>query len=129
MNPILALSGLEQARLIREGEISSVELIRAHLERIAEINPTINAAVATLEHTAPPAARHAALRRKHGELLRPFEGVPFSVKDSISIAGQPCTAGTWGFRNNPPSHSDATLVARLRNAGAIPIARTNLPDL
>ena len=62
-------------------------------------------------------------------LLGPLAGVPFSIKDSIEVAGTVCSAGTLGFRNNPPSARDATLVARLRAAGAIPIARTNLPDL
>jgi Asp-tRNA(Asn)/Glu-tRNA(Gln) amidotransferase A subunit family amidase len=55
--------------------------------------------------------------------------VPFSIKDSIEQAGSRCTAGTWGRRDAPPSTADATLVERLRHAGAIPVARTNLPDL
>src|SRR5208282_2762744 len=59
----------------------------------------------------------------------PLHGVPFSVKDSIELAGTVSTAGTIGRRGAAPSTSDATLVARLRNAGAIPIAKTNLPDL
>src|SRR5262249_59714520 len=60
---------------------------------------------------------------------RPLEGVPFSVKDSIEIEGVSCTAGTTGRAHAAPAARDATLVARLRAAGAIPIARTNLPDL
>src|SRR5262249_35915703 len=56
-------------------------------------------------------------------------GVPFSVKDSIEVEGTVCTAGTMGYQNAPRSIRDATLVARLRAAGAIPIGRTNLPDL
>jgi len=55
--------------------------------------------------------------------------VPFSIKDSIEVEGTVCSAGTLGFRNRARSKKDATLVARLRDAGAIPIARTNLPDL
>jgi amidase len=129
MNPILALSGGRQAQLIKEGVVSSLELVQAHLDRIAEVNPAINAATDVLERAALDAAGAADERRARGELLRPFEGVPFSVKDSIEVAGTVCTAGTLGFRNQPVSERDAVLVSRLRGAGAIPIARTNLPDL
>jgi amidase len=115
MNEILALSGVAQAELIRRGKISPQELFRLHVERIEEINPSINAVVELLPFTAP----------KQG----PFEGVPFSVKDSIEVEGTACSAGTWGYRNAPRSTRDATLVSRLRAAGGVPVARTNLPDL
>lgn len=69
------------------------------------------------------------MRRAGGALLGPLDGVPFSIKDSIEVAGTSCSAGTLGFRNAPRSTHDSTLVARLRAAGGIPIARTNLPDL
>jgi amidase len=59
----------------------------------------------------------------------PLHGVPFSIKDSIEVAGTVSTAGTLGRKGAAPSTEDATLVARLRGAGAVPIARTNLPDL
>ncbi len=129
MNDILSLSGLAQARLIRNGEISSAELVEAHLEQIAQVNPSLNAVVETLERTALPEAAAADQRRSRGESLSPFDGVPFSIKDSIEVAGTVCTAGTLGYKSAPPSTRDATLVARLRSAGAIPLARTNLPDL
>jgi amidase len=58
-----------------------------------------------------------------------FRGVPFSIKDSIEVEGTVCSAGTLGYRNAPKSIRDATLVSRLRAAGGIPVARTNLPDL
>jgi amidase len=129
VNEFLAQSGIQQARLIRDGEISSVELIEAHLSRIAEVNASLNAVVEVLGDQALAEAKAVDGRRAEGPDLRPLEGVPFSVKDSIEVQGTVCSAGTLGFRNNPPSKSDATLVARLRGAGAIPIARTNLPDL
>jgi amidase len=59
----------------------------------------------------------------------PLSGVPFSIKDSIQVAGTVCSAGTLGYRSAPKSTRDATLVARLCAAGAVPVARTNLPDL
>ena len=129
MNPAITLSGTEQARLIREGEISSEELIRAHLEQIARVNPRLNAVVEVLEAEALKAAKAVDAKRARGGRLRPLEGVPFSVKDSIEVAGTICSAGTLGRRNAARSQQDATVVGRLRAAGAIPLARTNLPDL
>ncbi|HTS64877.1 MAG TPA: amidase [Candidatus Acidoferrales bacterium] len=128
MTDVLSMSGLAQGRLIRQGAISSAELVEAHLERIGCVNPALNAAVEVLGEPARRAARETDARRG-SKPLGPFDGVPFSVKDSIEVAGCVCTAGTMGYQNAPPSACDATLVARLRAAGAIPIARTNLPDL
>jgi amidase len=129
MNQILDLSGAAQGRLIREGKISSLELVETHLARIEEVNPRLNAVVEVLAETARGAARETDLRRAAAALRGPFDGVPFSIKDSMEVAGTVCTAGTLGYRKAPPSARDATLVHRLRAAGAIPIARTNLPDL
>src|SRR6202021_2251476 len=95
--------------------ISPEELFQLYVERIAEVNPAINAVVELMQYSAP----------KPG----PLSGVPFSIKDSIEVAGTVCSAGTLGYRNAPKSTRDATLVARLRAAGAIPVARTNIPDL
>jgi len=129
MTGVLALSGTAQARLIREGSLSSAELLEAHLKRIEELNPALNAVIEVLGDSARQAARDADQRRAESALLGPLDGVPFSIKDSIEVAGTVCTAGTIGLQSAPPSQSDATLVARLRAAGAIPLARTNLPDL
>jgi amidase len=126
---ILALSAREQARLIRERAISSRELISAQLDRIAAIDPVLHAAVDVPAGRALEDAAAADRELAAGSSRGPLHGVGFSIKDSIEQAGARCTAGTWGRRNAPPSTADATLVARLRRAGAIPIARTNLPDL
>lgn len=126
---ILRHSGTRQAELIRAGAVSSLELVRAHLARIDEVNPKLNAAVEILRESALRAAQEVDRRRAAGEPMRPLEGVPFSVKDSMEVEGTVCSAGTLGFRDRERSKKDATLVARLRDAGAIPLARTNLPDL
>ncbi len=126
MTDILSLSATAQSRLLANRAISSEELVRAHLDHIAAVNPALNAAVEVLADSALAAAKQ---RDARSEPLSPLDGVPFSIKDSIEVAGTVCSAGTLGYRNNPPSTADATLVARLRAAGAIPIARTNLPDL
>jgi amidase len=128
MLDILSLSAVRQAQLVRERAISAQDLVRAHLERIQEVNPRVNAVIEVFAERALEDAAEADGRIGAGE-ARPLEGVPFSVKDSIEIEGARCTAGTTGFANAEPAAQDATLVARLRAAGAIPIARTNLPDL
>ena len=129
VNQILFLSGVEMARLIRERAISSRELIQMHLDRIAEVNPGLNAAIEVWTESAFQAADSVDRRLAQGEQLGPFAGVPFSIKDSIQVKGAVCSAGTLGLANSAPAQEDATSVARLRTAGGIPIARTNLPDL
>ena len=129
MSPYLSLSATQQARLIRSREISSRELIQAHLDQIARVNPAIHAAIEVYAECALAQARAADEKLARGEPLGPLHGVPFSVKDSLELAGTRCTAGTLGRAAAPPSAEDATLVARLRQAGAIPLAKTNLPDL
>jgi amidase len=128
MIQILALSATRQAILLRAREISALELMRAHLAQIERVNPLINAAIEVFADRALAEAA-AADRRIARDEARPLEGVPFSVKDSIEVEGAICTAGTVGRADAQPAAQDATLVARLREAGAIPIARTNLPDL
>jgi len=126
---LLSLSATKQAALIRNREVSSVELIEAHLTHISDVNPAINAVVELLGGRALDQARAADSALVRGQLCGPLHGVPFSVKDSIEVEGTHCTAGTVGRAAAPLSTRDATLVARLRQAGAIPIAKTNLPDL
>ncbi len=129
MNELLALSATRQAALIRTRQISSLELIQAHLRQIARVNPNINAVVELLSERALAEARQADDALARDESVGPFHGVPFSIKDSLELEGTVCTAGTLGRRNAAPSAEDAAVVARLRRAGAIPIAKTNLPDL
>ena len=114
-------SAISLAREIKSGRLSPLEVIQAHLARIEETQPRINAAVEVLAEQALAAARTVT----DGPLM----GVPISIKDSIDVAGVKTTSGTITRRNAPPATHDATLVKRLRQAGAIPIAKTNLPDL
>jgi amidase len=129
MDELLALSGTRQAAFIRTRKISSRELIQAHLRHIAIVNPRINAVVELLADRALIDADKADDALARGESVGPFHGVPFSVKDSLELEGTVCTAGTLGRRGAAISTEDAALVTRLRRAGAIPIAKTNLPDL
>lgn len=126
---LLELSATRMAAGIRNRQISSTELVQAHLNQIARINPALNAVVGSLSESALDAARTADATLASGEACGPLHGVPFSVKDSIDVRGARTTAGTQGRQFALPADQDATLVARLRQAGAIPIAKTNLPDL
>lgn len=129
MEPTLEASAVEQARRVRDGSISSVELVGAHLRHIERVDTAIHAVVEPLAERALAAAREADDALARGGPLGPFHGVPFSIKDSLEVSGTRCTAGTAGRACAQPSAADATLVARLRQAGGIPIAKTNLPDL
>ena len=129
MHNVLTLSGTRQAELVRRREISSRELMETHLKQIANINPAIHAAIEVLAERALQDADAADSALARSGAAGPLHGVPVSIKDSIEVAGTRCTAGTLGRRTAAPSAEDATLVAALRQAGAIPIAKTNLPDL
>lgn len=125
MDDILSLSAVRQAALIRAHQISSFDLIQTTISHIRKIDAELHAVTELLADQALANARKA----DQSEPMGPFDGVPFSVKDSIEVSGTICTAGTVGRAASPLSQTDATLVARLRAAGAIPIAKTNLPDL
>ena len=120
---------MQQALAIRTGEVTAVELVQAHLDRIAQTHLQINAAVEVVSAKALNAAAKLDAQLTSGASLGPLAGVPLSIKDSINLAGTRTTSGTMGWRNAPAATCDATLVHRLKNAGAIPIAKTNLPDL
>lgn len=129
MNDLLRSSATRLAARIRERQISSVELVRAHLDLITRVNSGIRAVVEVFADRAIEQARRADDLTVRGAPTGPLHGVPFTIKDSIEYEGTRCTAGTWGRREAALAVDDATVVARLRAAGAIPIAKTNLPDL
>ncbi|MFB7667767.1 amidase [Kitasatospora sp. NPDC056138] len=122
------LPAAAQAEAVRDGEVSAVELVESHLERIAEVNPEVNAVTQLLAERARKAAEWTDRRRVAGEELGPLAGVPFTVKESTAIEGVPTTFGTPRFRDLV-APADAPPVARLRAAGAIPIGHSNMPTL
>ena len=113
----------EQARLVRERKLSPVELVDAHLRQIEKHNPEINAFVVQLASEARAAARRLEDERGDG----PLYGVPVTVKDSFDVEGLPTLCGSR-FRLWHRAPKDATAVSRLRQAGAIPIGKTNCPE-
>jgi aspartyl-tRNA(Asn)/glutamyl-tRNA(Gln) amidotransferase subunit A len=116
----------ELAELIRNREVSPVEVVQAHLDRIEAVNPKINAIVTVADDVliAAKAAEAAVLT---GGELGPLHGVPFTVKDAIDTAGVLTQRGSPIFQGRVPK-TDATSVARLKRAGAILLAKTNLPE-
>jgi aspartyl-tRNA(Asn)/glutamyl-tRNA(Gln) amidotransferase subunit A len=114
------------AELIRTGQASSVEVVQAHLDRIEATNPSISAIV-TLADGALDAARAADAELAAGAQLGPLHGVPFTVKDSFDTAGVLTQRGSPIFAGRMPD-TDATSVARMKRAGAILLAKTNLPE-
>ncbi|MEV5597919.1 amidase [Streptomyces sp. NPDC052496] len=117
-----------QAAAVRSGEVTAVEVVEHHLERIAEINPAVNAVTQLLADRARADAAAVDRRRAAGEDPGPLAGVPFTVKETTAIEGVPTTYGAERFRHNV-ARSDAPPVARLRAAGAVPIGHSNMPTL
>jgi amidase len=116
------------AGLIRSGAVTSEAVVSAHLERIAAVNPDINAVVQVRADDALADARAADHVLSAGGKVGPLHGVPITVKDSFDTAGMITTGGTLGRRDFVPQ-ADATVVARLKAAGAIVIGKTNTPEL
>ncbi|MFD8703961.1 amidase [Kitasatospora sp. NPDC059648] len=122
------LSASAIAAAVRSGEASAREVVDAHLARIADVNPRVNAVTRLLADRARAAARETDRARAAGERLGPLAGVPFTVKECIRVEGVPTTFGTPRFRELT-APADAVPVARLRAAGAIPIGHSNMPTL
>jgi aspartyl-tRNA(Asn)/glutamyl-tRNA(Gln) amidotransferase subunit A len=123
---IVRMDATRISQLIARRELSPVEVMRAHLDRIAAVNPKLNAIV-TLADGAMEGAERAEAAVRSGAQLGPLHGVPFTVKDGIDTAGVLTQRGSPIFRGRVPE-TDATVVARLKAAGAILIAKTNPPE-
>ena len=128
MNELCFQSACEIARALREKEVSALEVVEMHLRRIEATHPTLNAVVTSAAERAMDEARAADARHSKGEPLGPLHGVPITIKDSIETAGIRTTGGTTGLANYVPER-DAPVVARLREAGAIVLGKTNTPEL
>ncbi len=128
MTELWQLGALEMAAKIRTREVSSREVLEAHIARIDAVNPHLNAVVRRLDDEALAAADAADKAVANGEPLGAFHGVPITVKENIDVAGTPTTQGL-PMLADAVSPQDAPTVERMRAAGAIPFGRTNLPDL
>ena len=123
----LYVSATKLAALIRAKKITSVEAVKLCYKRIDEVNPKLNAVVFTCRERALAEAQAADEALAKGKILGPLHGVPFTIKDSFDTAGVVSTGGTLGRKTYVPG-KDATIVARVRAAGAILIGKTNTPE-
>ena len=121
------MSAVDLARAIREKKLSPLEVVRSFLERIEAINPKINAYVTLTADSALTEAKQAEDALMRGGELGPLHGVPVSIKDLVFTKGVRTTMGSKLFENFVPQE-DAVLVARLKEAGAIMLGKTNTPE-
>ena len=113
----------ELAQLIRQGELSSLELVDASLRRIDELDPQVRA----FTHVAHESARHAAVAIAAGD-PRPFAGVPIAIKDNRPVEGMPMTVCSDLFGSFRPVR-ESFLIGRLRAAGFVIVGKTAMPEM
>jgi amidase len=127
MNDDLAFAGAsQQAELVRAGQVSPTELVQGALDRIERLDPQLNAFRVVLAERALAEAQQAEARLRGGD-ERPLLGVPIALKDGHDLAGEMTTHGTDAFPE--PVREDTELTRRLRQAGAIVVGKTQLPEL
>jgi len=128
MNELLTMSVVEMAKKIREGELSPVAALEAHIARINEVNPKLNALVVSRFEEAKKEAQAAEERlKKSRDDLPPLFGVPCTVKDTYALKDYTWSAGLW-WRRELIADFDAAVVERLKSAGAIIMGKTNVPE-
>ena len=127
MSDLASLTATEQATLIRTGRASAVDVMEATLSRISSLNNELNAFITVRSDGAMAEARLAQKAVRRGSRLGPLHGVPIAVKDNFETAGILTTAGSRVLEGNVPKE-DATVVRRLRDAGAIVVGKTHLSE-
>src|SRR5215469_12229128 len=123
----LYFSVVETLEKFRGKDLSPVEFIEAHLGRIQQIQPQLNPFVHIDAESARARARECESRFVRGEASRPLEGIPLTIKSSLDVAGWPCPAGSL-LRKDYVPHTNAAVVSRLEEAGAILLGNTNTPE-
>ncbi len=127
MNELTQYSATELADLIAAGRVSAVQVVQAHIARIERVNPRLNAVVVARFEQAMDEARAADARQARGELLGPLHGVPITIKECLDLVGTPSTFGMPSRQRDYPA-ADDPYVRRLREAGAIVLGKTNVPQ-
>jgi Asp-tRNA(Asn)/Glu-tRNA(Gln) amidotransferase A subunit family amidase len=126
MNPA-DLSASAARRLIAQRKLSPVELATACIDRVAAVNPAVNALVAADFERTLCEERTAEAQVMTGDPLGALHGLPFAVKDIIDVTGLPTTFGSEIFRENIASKDDS-IVAAMRAAGGVVLGKTNNPE-
>src|SRR5882672_13004 len=124
---LLALSSVELRRRIGSKEVSPVELTEAAIARIGALNPSVNAICATVYARARREAKAAEKAALAGEVLGPLHGLPTGIKDLHDAEGLLTTQGSPLYRDHVAAR-DCAMVANVRKAGAIVVAKTNVPE-
>ncbi|MFQ3591556.1 MAG: amidase family protein, partial [Chloracidobacterium sp.] len=127
-NPLVQMSAGDLVRRLALGEVTAQAVVEAHIERIEAVNPQLNAVVVTCFEEARQAAAEADARRARGDAIGRLHGLPITIKESFDVANTPTTLGLVQ-RACSRAAQDAPLVTRLRQAGAIILGKTNLPQI
>lgn len=127
MNEIQQMTATALVGAIRRREVSAREAVAAHLERIEEVNPAVNAVVTVAAEQARAAAETADRLTVSGADLPPLHGLPMTHKDTHAVAGMRSTNGSRVFADHVPAEDDP-VVARLRAAGAVATGKSNVPE-
>ena len=122
-----ALSAAEMARLVRQRDLSPVDIVDAHLARIEALNPRLNAYIAVDDEGARAAARQAEAAVRREDPLGPLHGVPLSMKSTVEVTGMPWDVGSRS-RAGIRGGTDAVVVRRAKAAGAIILGVTNVAE-
>ena len=117
----------EMGESLRDGSLTAIAVVDHYLERIERIDPALNAFVYLDKDGARGAAAQADVRFSAGEPLGPLDGIPVAVKDNLLVAGMPCVWGTRLFENFS-AETDELPVQLLREAGAVILGKTNVPE-
>jgi amidase len=125
--PVWQWSALQTAAAIRSGAISSVEVVEAHIARMRDVNPKLNAVVVDLSDDALKAAKAADNAQAKQKELGSLHGVPITIKENVDYEGRPNPNGVPA-QMNIIAPSDAPVVRNLKKAGAIVIGLTNTPE-
>lgn len=121
------LTAIQLSKLIETKEVSPVEATQAYLDRIQEVDPKLNSYITITGEQALEAARQAEQEIAAGVHRGPLHGVPMAVKDQFNTAGVPTTGGSSILRDNVPTE-DATVITKLKNAGAILLGKLNMSE-
>lgn len=128
MNSLHQLSVSQLSRMVRGRTLSPVELVSVHLDRIQQLNPKLNSFIELREKAALAEAEAAEVAVKRGDSVGALHGIPISIKSSIAVSGLSFECGS-PVRKGMVAEKDAVLVQRLKNAGAIILGNTNVPEM